>query len=154
MRQDKRVHLLLAEQIDVLALLLDIRHIIDRRFRRLLWFFSFGFFARLYHFRFRHTHILEIFLHRHKFVVQIFEQDKVFHLFLEFLIFQASIFDKRTDVIPVFLIILSVGLTHAAQFVGYFFRDVFRNLCHETVVLKGASGNIQRKVRTVDDSFQ
>ena len=59
---------------------------------------------------------------------------------------------KGTDVVPVFLIVLTVCLEHTGQLVCYLLGNVVCYFIYKSVVLQRASGNIQRQVRTVDDA--
>ena len=50
-------------------------------------------------------------------MIQVLEQNIIAHLLTEFFIFQAAEFDKRTDVIPVFLIVFFICLAHSGKLV-------------------------------------
>ena len=69
-------------------------------------------------------------------------------------VFDTAEFDKRADIIPVFLIRFAVGLAHTGQLVSNLLGNVFGNLLNKPIILKCASGNIQRQIRTIDHTFQ
>ena len=72
-------------------------------------------------------------------MIQVFVDHRIFHLLAEFFILQAAEFNEGTDVIPVFLIILSVCLKHSRQLIRHFLRNVIGNFIDESIVLQGAS---------------
>ena len=72
-------------------------------------------------------------------MIQILIDHGIFHLFSELLILQASELDKRTDVIPVFFVILTVRLKHAGKLVRHLLGNVVRHLIYKSVILKSAS---------------
>ena len=86
------------------------------------------------------------------FAVQIFHQGVIQDFFAEFRLFDAAVFDEGADIVPVFLVVLTVGLAHTGELVCHFLGDIIGNLLHETVVLQSASGNVQRQIRAVDDT--
>ena len=86
-------------------------------------------------------------------MIHVLEQDVIAHLFTEFLILDTAEFKEGIDVIPVFFVVFAVRFAHAGELVGYFLGDVVGDLLHEAVVLQGASGHVQRKIRAVDDAF-
>ena len=86
-------------------------------------------------------------------MLQILVDHGIFHLLTELLVLQAAELDERTDVVPVFLIILAVCPEHADQFVSHFLGNVICHFIDKPVVLQRTSGYIQRQVRTVDDAL-
>ena len=154
MFQDHSINALFFEQIDVLALLYFICDIEKYSFFFLLFFCIFCAFCFFYSFRsiFFFVFCNKI-LKSQIFAVEVFEQQTVFDAVIEFVIFDAAVFDERADIIPVFLIIFTVGLAHAGQFVCNFLADIFRNFLYSTVVLQCTSGNVQRQIRTIDHTF-
>lgn len=56
------------------------------------------------------------------------------------------------DIIPVFLVILTVGFAHAGELVSEFLGDVLGD-SDKSIVLQCASGYVQRQIRAVDDAF-
>ena len=177
MLQDHRVLALRLEHVDVLALLDLVGHIEDGDFFLFLLFFGLFFFLLLFAalcsslflilffgllfflcllcrlLLFRHI-LVDAVLQRQEFAVDVLIQDVIHHPVGELFILQASEFDKRADIIPVFLVILAVGLKHAGELVRHLLGDVVGNFLDKSVVLQRASGNIQRKIRTVDDALQ
>src|SRR5699024_1576516 len=124
--QDHSIHALGAEHIDVLALLHFIRHIIDgclfRLFLFILIFFggcgigssfavgfcgvgsAFGILGSLFGF----CIFFDAVFQGQIFAIDVFVQHIVHHLGGEFLVLDASEFQERADVIPEFLVILTV----------------------------------------------
>ncbi len=106
MLQDDSVHAFLAEHVDVLALLYLVGYIVDGRLFRLLLL---GILLLVVRFFSTSTsaasssgyQILQSLI----FAVQILEQDIIAHLVTEFLVLDAAEFDKRADIVPVFLIV-------------------------------------------------
>ena len=90
---------------------------------------------------------------RHINTVQILEKNIVRHLLTELIVFQTAKLDERTDVIPVFLILLFLGLAHAGQLIRHLFRDILADLLNETVILQRTSGYVKRQIGTVDHTF-
>ena len=146
------------EHINVLALLYLIGHIIDHRFFRFLILGSFRSFLLCLLLFSCFCFFFFIFLNAvfqgKIFAIQILKEDIIVHLLTKFRILDASKFDKRADIIPVLLIRLSVCLAHSGELICYFLGDVFRNLFHKTIILQCRTGNIQRKIRAVDHTFQ
>ena len=97
---------------------------------------------------------LQILLQRQELAVQIFIEDEIHHSVGEFLVLQAAELDERADIVPVFFIVLPVGLVHAGKLVCDLLGNVSGNLLHKSVVLQRASGDIQRQIRTVDHTLQ
>ena len=140
MVQDHRILPLVFKHVNVLTLLLLVRYIIDGGLGlfllllALLWllFFLLGV-----------DELTAVCLHalfqRHVFVIQVLEEDVVHHLVAEFLVLQAAELDERADVIPVFLVVLLVGLAHAAQLVGNLLGNVVCDLIYKSIVLQRAS---------------
>ena len=154
MLQDDSVLAFLAEEIDILALLYLVGYVEDGRLFRLLLLGILLLVVRVFH----HVHIGGLLLRNQILqslilAVQILEQDIIAHLVTELLILQAAEFDKRADVVPVLLIGFPIGLAHTGQLVCYLLGDVIGNLLYKAVVLQGASGYIQRQIRTVDDAL-
>ena len=147
MRKDQSIHSLLPEQIDILTLLLYIRHIVNGR--RLL-FLRLGLLAGFLLCDILSIHnlrllliialdILHILRQGNELIVQILKDDKILHLLLEFLILQAAKLDEWTDIIPVFLVILAVNFVHTGQLVRNLLGNVVRNLLNKAIVLQCAS---------------
>ena len=157
MSQYYRILSLTLEHVDVLALLYFIRYIVDRRLN--LFYFvliaaiSTLFFLLVIWLHYFSAVFLDTVFQRQIFVADILKEDGILHLIAEFLVFEASEFDERADAVPVFLIILSLCLTHSGQFIRYFLGDIVRNLIDKSIILQRASGYVQRKVRAVDDSL-
>ena len=159
--QDDGIHAGLTEHVDVLALLNLVGDVVDGRLFRLLVFVG-----GLILFLFGGSGVLGFggislccFLFLHKILdsqvlaVEILVQDGVCHLFAEFAVLDAAEFDERADIIPVFFIILAVGLAHAGELVCDLLCDVVGDLLYKAVVLQSASGYVQRQVRAVDDTL-
>ena len=153
MCQDHCILPLLFEHIDVLTLLLFIRHVenislwcLFRLFwiRCLLCLCLFCCFSAIG---------LDTVFQSEIFVVKILKQHRIFYFFSEFFIFQTSKLDKRTDIIPVFFIIFSVCFEHTVQFVCNLLRNIVCNFCYKSIILQCTSGYIQRQIRTVDHTF-
>ena len=85
---------------------------------------------------------------------QVLEQDVIRHLLAELVIFQAAVLDERIDVIPVFLVLFTLGLAHTGQLVCHLLGDVVADLLNETIVLQCGTGYVQRQIRTVDHTLQ
>ena len=119
--QDDCIHLLLTEHVDVLALLDLIRYIVNGGLQSFLLltvslFFRllFGLFFHLVSITVGRLLCFQILVHGRIFTIQILEQYILHHTLTEFFVLDAAKFDKRTDIVPVFLIILTVCLTHTA----------------------------------------
>ena len=69
------------------------------------------------------------------FAFHVLEDDVIFHLVIELLIADAAKFNERADIIPVFLIIFAVCLTHTGKLFCYFLCNVIRNLLNKSVIL-------------------
>ncbi len=67
---------------------------------------------------------------------------------------QAAELDKRSDVIPVFLIILPVCLAHPGQLVCHLLRNIVGNLLYKAVILQCESRFVQRQIRSVAGSLE
>ena len=152
--QDNSIHTLLTEQVDILALLDLIGHIVDDSLRLLLILFflsrissflCFFFLSRFYG--------CDVIWKSEVLAVQILQKGVIQDLLTEFLLFDAAVFDERADVIPVFLIVFTVGLAHAGELVCNLFGNIIGNLLNKTIVLECTSGNIQRQIRAVDHTF-
>ena len=175
MVQDKGLHLVVAEHADVLALLLRIRHIVDRvifdfflflvglaavlvddfRLYLLSVLIGSGLCALLFLFRLGiHLVDLEGLGGGEIFSVQILEQDIVGHSGAELVVSEAPVLDEGRDVIPVLLVIFFVGLAHAGQLVRDLLGDIVADLFGKAVVLQRASGDVQRQVGAVDDALE
>ena len=170
--QDHSIHLGSLEHIDVLALLLFIRYIVDDLllllflgillgsliFRLVLYDFGFYLVAVLVY-----GILLVLFLilrldlqalrQSQILAVQILEEDVIIHLLTELVILQAAEFDEGTDIIPVLVVLFLVGLAHTGQLVRYLLGNVLGDLLDKSVVLQCTSGYIQRQIRTVDDTL-
>ena len=85
-------------------------------------FFAFGFFDDIFE--------------SHVFMIKILVKHRILHLLTEFLIFQATELDKWTDVIPIFLIVLTVCLEHSIQLVSNLLGNVISNFIYKSVVLQ------------------
>ena len=70
------------------------------------------------------------------FVIQVLVDHGVFHLLAELLVLQAAELDERADIIPVFLIVLSVCLEHSDQFVCNLLGNVICNFIYKSIVLQ------------------
>ena len=157
MSQYYRILSLTLEQVDVLALLHFIGNIVDRRLN--LFYFvliaaiSILFFLLVIWLNYLSAVFFYTIFQRQIFVINILKEDCILHLIAEFLVFEASEFDKRADAVPVFLIIFSLCLTHSGQLIRHFLGDIVRYLIDKSVILQCASGYVQRKVRAVDDSL-
>ena len=148
MCQNESIHSLLLKEVDILALLLDIGDIINCR--RLLFLPSSIFSClllgnilcvnnlRLLTVLFA-LDVLDILRQCDILVIQILKDNEILHLLLELLILQAAKFDKRTDIIPVFLIILTINLVHTGQLVCYLFGNIIGNLFDKAIILKCTS---------------
>ena len=133
-RHDDCVDSLFLKHVDVLALFLFIGHIENS----ILMLFLV---------------LIQTVLKSQVFAFQVLVQDEIAHLFSKLLILDIAELDKGRNVIPVFLIIFPVCLTHAGQLVRHLLRDVIRYLLYKAVILKGASGHVKRQVRTVDNTL-
>ena len=161
--QDDSIHALTAEHVDVLALLNFVGDVVNSRFFRLFLLVSvfrifgilrsfsllFGVLCRSFFFLI----LVDAVLKSQIFSVDVLEQNIVHHLLGEFLVLDASVFDEWVDIIPVFLVILTVGFAHAGELVSEFLGDVLGDLLDKSVVLQCASGYVQRQIRAVDDAF-
>ena len=170
--QDHSIHLGSLEHIDVLALLLFIRYIVDDLllllflgilpgsliFRLVLYDFGFYLVAVLVY-----GILLVLFLilrldlqalgQRQIFAVQILEEDVIIHLLAELVILQAAELDEGADVIPVLVVLFLVSLAHTGKLVRYLLGNVLGDLLDKSVVLQCTSGYIQRQIRAVDDTL-
>ena len=163
MFQDDSIHALAAEHVDVLALLNFVGDVVNCRFFRLFLLVSvFRIFCILSSFslllgvlcrNFFFLILVDAVLKSQIFSVDVLEQNIVHHLLGEFLVLDASVFDEWVDIIPVFLVILTVGFAHAGELVSEFLGDVLGDLFDKSVVLQCASGYVQRQIRAVDDAF-
>ena len=151
MFKDYRIFTGLTEHIDVLALLYLICYVIDHCFLR---FLILGFLGSFLFCLLFFLILLNTIFQSKIFAIQIFEKDIVVHLFAEFRIFDAAKFDKRTDIIPVFLIRFSVCLAHSSQFIRNFLGNVLGDFLYKTIVLQCGTGYIQWQIRAVDHTFQ
>ena len=86
--------------------------------------------------------------------VQVLEQNVICHSGAELIVLKAAVLDEGADVVPVLVVVLLVGLAHAGELVSDLLGDVIADLLREAVVLKRASGDVQRKVRAVDDALE
>ena len=161
--EDKGLHLLGPEHLDVLALLLFVGHVVDGAvlfgFFRLLLFhdLSLDLFAVLiYGFLFFHVDLVDFqsFGQGQELAVQILEEDIVGHLLAELVVAQAAVLDEGADVVPVLVVVLLIGLAHAGQLVRHLLGNIIGNLGDKTVVLQGASGNVQGQVRAVNGALE
>ena len=136
--QDDSIHALAAEHVDVLALLNFVGDVVNSRFFRLFLLVSvFRIFGILRSFSlllgvlcrsFFFLILVDAVLKSQIFSVDVLEQNIVHHLLGEFLVLDASVFDEWVDIIPVFLVILTVGFAHAGELVSEFcsaLRDTF-----------------------------
>ena len=82
------------------------------------------------------------------------QQQDVLHAVIEFFILQAAELDEGRDVVPIFFIGFPVVFKDLMQLVRYLLGDVLGNLLDLSVVLQKASGNVQRHIRAVDDTFE
>jgi len=172
MGQDHSIHLSSLEHIDVLALLLFIRYIVNDLFlllfpgillRSLIFRFipydlSFYLVAVLIYSIFLVLFLilrldLQALRQRQIFAVQILEEDVIVHLLTELVILQAAKLDERTDVIPVFVVLFLVCLAHACQLVRYLLGNVLCDLPDKSIILQCTSGYVQRQIRAVDDTL-
>ena len=170
--QDDRIHLCRLEHIDVLALLLFIRHIVNNLFLLLFLSAVFLFLRAVIHnlglylltvlvngtsglgfFRINRL-CLKALRQGQIFSVQILEQDVIVHLLTELVILQAAKLDERADVVPVFVVLFLLGLTHAGELVRHLLGNIFGNLLYKAVILQSASGYVQRQIRTVDHALE
>ena len=139
MAEDYCIHALFLKHIDVLALLDLIGYIVDDRlvFFFLLCVLIICFVVLCLGIRifYGSTICLDTVFQCQILVIQILEQNRVFHLVTELFIFQASELDERTDVIPVFLIVFSLCLAHSGKLVCNLLGNVFRDLIHKSVIL-------------------
>ena len=87
-------------------------------------------------------------------MVQILVDHGVLHLLAELLILEASELDERADIVPVFLVVLTVCLEHSGQLVSDLLGNIVRHFIYKTIVLQRASGYVQRQIRTVNDTLE
>ena len=163
--QDDSIHAGFTEHVDILALLNLVGDVVDGRLFRLLVFVG-----GLILFLFSGSGVFRFglclggislcsffFLHKildgQVFAIEILVQDGVCHLFAKFAVLDTAKFDERADIIPVFFIILAVGLAHAGELVCDLLCDVVGDFLYKAVVLQGASGYVQRQIRAVDDTL-
>ncbi len=166
--QDEGLQLMVAEHTDVLSLLLLVRHIINCAllllfFRSLVFFLflvdnlGFHLVAVLIHCRSLLVRIglihLQCLRQSQILAVKILEENVIRHLLAELVILEAAILDERTDIIPVLVIVVLIGLAHSGKLVGNLFRDVIRDFLRKAIVLQCASRNVQRKIRAVNDTL-
>ena len=118
-----------SEHIDVLALLYRICHIENRCLFRLFLFcillilsIFFLCIVRLSCIFF--LILLDTVFQCQIFIVNIFKQNVVMQFFRELAVFNASKFNEWTDIIPVFLIRLTICLAHSCQFIRNFLGDI------------------------------
>ena len=129
------------EHVDILALLLFIRYIVDGCLHILcngvcILVLIFFILIRLYN---RAAVLLNTFFECQIVVIQILEEDIVCHLLTELIIFQAAKLDERTDIIPVFFISFLISLAHSGQFVCHFLGNVFCDLLYKSIILQCTS---------------
>ena len=134
MGQDNRIHAFFLKHVDVLALLLLIRHI---KYRVGMLFLI----------------LIDALRQGQILALQVLKDNIILHLFLEFLILDAAELNERINVIPVFFVGFPVGLAHAGQLICHLLGNVIGNLLYKTVILQSGTGYIQRKIRAVDDAF-
>ena len=174
--KDERLHVRCAEHADILALLLLICHVIDGAVPGLFLFFVFcvrgSFFVLLlrddlglYCVSVLIGRVLALLGLRvclidleglgkcEIFPVQILEEDIIRHLLAEFVVPEASVLDKRADVIPVFVVVFLVCPAHAGELVRHLLRDVVGDLRGKAVILQRASRYVQRQIGAVDDAL-
>ena len=72
-------------------------------------------------------------------MVQILVDHGVLHLLTELLILEASELDERADIVPVFLVVLTVCLEHSGQLVSHLLGNIIRHFVHKAIVLQRAS---------------
>ena len=160
--QNNRILACLTEHIDVLALLNLICYIEDGSLLRLfllgvffVLFFGFcGFLSLCLGILFRLLVLLDAVFQSEIFAVNVLEKNIVIHLVCKLAVLDAAIFDKWADVIPVFLIGLTVCLAHSGKLVCNLLGDVLGNLLYKSIILQGRSGYVQRQIRAVDHTFE
>ena len=169
MGQDHGIHLGSLEHVDVLALLLLVRHIVDDLLLLVLFFLCILTVGLVHNLRLNLVAVLvhsRLFLlvgiglfhlkalrQRHVLSFQILEQDVIRHLLTELIILQAAELDERADIVPIFLVLFLFGLAHARQLIRNLLADVVGNLLHKAVVLQCASGHVERQIRAVDHAL-
>ena len=159
MAQDICILLLLTEHIDILALLYLVCDIKKRRLLRLflalvlLLFCCLSLFCLLCSCFLRLLVLSDTVSQRQILAIDILKQNVVHHLIGELGILDAAVFDERADIVPVFLIVLTVCLAHTAQLVGNLLADIIGDLLDKAIVLQCASGYVQRQIRTVDHTL-
>ena len=135
---------LIPEHIDVLALLNLIRHIVDSGLnllylvlvliltlgRLILLLIGLNDLAAV---------LLDTILQGQVFPVNILKQNDFLHLVAELLVFQAAELDERADIVPIFLVVLSLRLAHSGKLICNLLGNVIGNLIDEPVVLERAS---------------
>ena len=148
--QNDRILSLSLEHVDILALLYFICYIEDscllfflricvlRLFCVCFCFFFLSFLC-LGYVRFFAFGLFDDIFESHIFVIKILVKHRILHLFTEFLILQATEFDKWADIVPVFLIILTVCLEHSVQLVSNLLRNVISNFIYKSIVLQCAT---------------
>ena len=134
-RKYDSIHTLALKEIDILALLLFICHVVDRLLLRLFCFFFVSTVLCLCFFRYFSDQLF----HGQIFVIQILKENGVHHLITEFLILKASEFYKRTDIVPVFLVVFQVSIAHSGEFIRHFLGNILCHLIDESVILQCAS---------------
>ena len=170
--QDHSIHLGSLEHINILALLLFIRYIVDDLllllfpgilpgsliFRFIPYDLSFYLVAVLIYSIFLILFLvlrldLQTLGQSQIFAVQILEEDIIIHLLTELVILQAAELDEGTDVIPVFVVLFLIRLAHTGQLVRYLLGNVLGDLLDKSIILQCTSGYVQRQIRAVDDTL-
>ena len=85
--------------------------------------------------------------------VDVLEEDVIGHLLTELVVAEAAILDEWCDIVPVLLVVLTIGLAEAGELISDLLRDVILDLLYEAVVLELGSRYVQRQIRTVDDTL-
>ena len=140
--QNDRILSLSLEHVNILTLLYFICYIEDSCllfFLRIcilrIFCFCLNFFClcglSVFAFRF-----LDDIFESHIFVIKILVKHRILHLLTEFLILQAAELNEWADVIPIFLIILTVCLEHSVQLVSNLLGNIISNFIHESVILQ------------------
>ena len=153
MVKNNGIHALLLEHVDVLSLLYAVGYIVYRLFLRLLLFLWCTLRSSILCIRsicrFLNNRLalgaLRLFYRCKQLrkclvlIIDILKEDIIVHLVTELFILQAAVLDKRSDIVPVFLVGFLLCLAHADQLVCNLLGDVLLDLLDKSIVLQSRS---------------
>ena len=85
--------------------------------------------------------------------VRVLEEGHLLHPGVEILLGEHSVVDEELDIVPLPLELLAVTLEYGSETVGHLLGDVARYLLDVGVTLKIRTGNVQRDVRRIYDTW-